>query len=167
MSLTSGFGVSLPLQDISFRCGYSVWMQGCLASSTKQQVVLYGTLGLVALFMLCVCCCGMNCDSLLVLMKKSGHVDNNYHTKMETFNKNDEVDHIFEEPYSWMPNHKELKSTFEFADTPIGLPSVNQQIMRGRFEAGQFVEEKKVSKCLHTKELSHLFHLDNDSLDLE
>ena len=146
-------------------------MQGCLANSTKQQVVLYGTLLLVALFMLCVCCCGINCDSLLVLMKKSGHVDNSYHTKMEMFNKHDtnaeidnaeigEVDHVFQEPYPGMPNHE-----FEFADELVDHSSVNQQIMRGRFDAGQFIEEKKVTKCLHTKELSHMFHLDNASFE--
>ena len=58
-----------------------------MASSTKQQVILYGTLALVGLFMLCVCCCGLNCSCLLELMKKSGHTDDKYHMKMERLNK--------------------------------------------------------------------------------
>ena len=58
-----------------------------MASSTKQQVILYGTLALVGLFMLCVCRCGLNSSCLLELMKKSGHTDDKYHMKMERLNK--------------------------------------------------------------------------------
>ena len=57
-----------------------------MAGSTKQQVILYGTLALVALFLLCVCCCGLNCGTLLGLAKRNGAIDNTYHTKMEMIN---------------------------------------------------------------------------------